>query len=195
LSNGYLTVCVLTEAPKGYKVSAQMLWAHHGRITVCLFSYISDPSCVYMIVDAGTRTKRFGQLARALPLGRHLLRGRPRLGVAHRQRVVIRACREFLLSDSPLRCVDCNRAPSSIWIIFRRRFHFATAHISHEFKTRWSVQFHGLYCRVISLMCFFCTSLSPVLLTKHVSSSSGCKQMKRKAWNALFWWGTKTMLI
>jgi equilibrative nucleoside transporter 1/2/3 len=25
LSNGYLTVCVLTEAPKGYKVSAQML--------------------------------------------------------------------------------------------------------------------------------------------------------------------------
>lgn len=30
LSNGYLTVCVLTEAPKGYNVSFPLLYIFHG---------------------------------------------------------------------------------------------------------------------------------------------------------------------
>lgn len=58
-----------------------------------LLSFATSDRVVYAMVPAGTRTKRFGQLACALPPGWHLLRGRSRLGVAHRQRVVIRSDR------------------------------------------------------------------------------------------------------
>jgi hypothetical protein len=51
LTNGYLTVCVLTEAPKGFKVSSVFLNKAHSHI---LFSFqCNSLSMLYIFVSRG----------------------------------------------------------------------------------------------------------------------------------------------
>lgn len=92
LSNGYLTVCVLTEAPRGYEASlgAGASWGWHASFgsAVPLFRALTVFSALPF---AGPRAERAGERARRLPPRRHFHRLRARLAVAHRQGLVKRS--------------------------------------------------------------------------------------------------------
>jgi hypothetical protein len=51
LSNGHLTVCVLAEAPKGYKVGVWAILSHHGCFQLCI------PEGMYMLVFRRVQNK------------------------------------------------------------------------------------------------------------------------------------------
>lgn len=85
LSNGYLTVCVLTSAPKGYKVCAPHTLYLNLNITVD-----EDRSDIYYnLVFAGTGTKCFGKFTGSVLSVGYICRSNTRLVVAYRERLVI----------------------------------------------------------------------------------------------------------
>lgn len=88
LSNGYLTVCVLTSAPKGYKVCALHTLYLSLNITVD-----KDRSEIYYnLVFAGTGTKCFGKFTGSVLSVGYICRGNTRLVVAYREGLVIISC-------------------------------------------------------------------------------------------------------
>lgn len=86
LTNGYFTVCVLTSAPKGYKVSWFMtfLVGFSDLREGCRGSVFSD----WIFVSAGTGTKCSGKHPCVFPSGRDICWGYSWLVVAHRQGMV-----------------------------------------------------------------------------------------------------------
>jgi hypothetical protein len=91
----YLTVCVLTEAPRGYEASlgagASGLGGMHASFgTSAQPCRCSVRSPFFSALPfAGPRAERAGERARRLPPRRHFHRRRARLAVAHRQGLVI----------------------------------------------------------------------------------------------------------
>jgi hypothetical protein len=81
LTNGYLTVCVLTEAPKGFKVSSVFL-IKLVVIFYFLFSAIRKVWSTFLYPKA--RTERSGQHSYVFPTGGPVLWGSSWLVVAYR---------------------------------------------------------------------------------------------------------------
>jgi len=138
LSNGYLTVCVLTAAPKGYKVQNQ---------TPCYciekFNFYSISGLTYMqFRSVGSGTKCFGKPARVVSFRGHICRSDAWLVVAHRQRLV------------KLILVNClPELYSAIWQVFiwKSTMWLAIRSVlEHSFE-------HG--CLIICLVIYFVQSI------------------------------------
>lgn len=91
LTNGYLTVCVLTSAPKGYKVCS---FVHNtSNVTLLFFicfgvDFMNLSTCIGFWNFVGTRAKCLGKSAGIFFTGRHICRGNAWLVVVNRQGLV-----------------------------------------------------------------------------------------------------------
>ena len=84
LTNGYLTVCVLTIAPRGYKVSYHILWFSVLQMQYLCFAYTWQSVDGFGFV--GAWGKCTGQFTCAVFIGWHIFGGCPWLALAHRQK-------------------------------------------------------------------------------------------------------------
>ena len=117
LSNGHLTVCVLTEAPKGYKVGVWTIWA-----TMDVFNCVLLKECTCLCF-AGSRTKCLRKPAGAFPLGRYICWRCFWLVVAHRQRMV--KPNYFFFTGQPRKQADHNWY--LVLVVDRKVFSFSIA--------------------------------------------------------------------
>lgn len=78
VSNGYLTVCVLTDAPKGYKV-----FRNYSYYSFEILSFISNLCLPIFIGFVGARAKCLGKFACTVSSGWHICRCSSWLAVAH----------------------------------------------------------------------------------------------------------------
>lgn len=113
ITNGHLTVCVMTVAPKGYKVSSVICNFHRSSLQLTLSSLLKIFGNL-LLYFVGTGAKCFGQSASGVFARGHIFWGCPGLAVAHRKKECLLKIKVLVVDYESI----CKNSFGYLWFCF-----------------------------------------------------------------------------